>query len=138
MSRKQNINVKLPVHKVVAALEAALVKAKASRERDAAIVQENMKATEEWEAAVFAVAAANFDKAMNKRFYDRTHNGTVNLDFDLPSSLVPKRPEPKSIEYTESCWDTEIEELENTIRILKLTEDETISTSTYNAISKYL
>lgn len=138
MSRKQNINVKLPVHKVVAALEAALVKAKASRERDTAIVQENAKAIEEWELAVFAVAASNFDKAINKRFYQRSHNGTVNLDFDLPESIVPKRPEPQGIENTESCWDTEIEELESTIRILKLTEDETISTSTYNAISKYL
>jgi hypothetical protein len=30
------------------------------------------------------------------------------------------------------------EEMENAIRILKMTDEETVSTSTYNAIARYL
>ena len=31
-----------------------------------------------------------------------------------------------------------IEEIENAIRILKMTDEETVSTSTYNTIARYL
>ena len=31
-----------------------------------------------------------------------------------------------------------VEELENAIRILKMTDEEVVSTSTYNAIARYL
>ncbi len=35
-------------------------------------------------------------------------------------------------------YEQQKEEISNAIRILKMTDEETVSTSTYNAISKYL
>ena len=35
-------------------------------------------------------------------------------------------------------YNSKVDEIENAIRILKMTDDEVVSTSTYNAIAQYL
>ncbi len=64
----------------------------------------------------------------------------VNVDFDVPkgSLEIPAEPVKDFDTYHEWQYKEMIEEIENAIRILKMTDEEVVSTSTYNAIARYL
>jgi hypothetical protein len=83
---------------------------------------------------------ANFAKAENFRTNYRSWNKTLNVDFDLTVSEAdfPKEPEKDYEVLHRHSYNEMKEELENAIRILKMTDEETVSTSTYNAIARYL
>ena len=68
------------------------------------------------------------------------YNGMVNVDFDLPAGSV-ELPEPPKSDYVsihEWQYKEQKEEIENAIRILKMTDEEVVNTSTYNAVARYL
>ncbi len=62
------------------------------------------------------------------------------MDFDLvcDSKDFPKEPEKDYEEIHRHTYNEMVEEMENAIRILKMTDEETVNTSTYNAIARYL
>jgi hypothetical protein len=67
-------------------------------------------------------------------------NGEVAVNFTLPKGAI-KVPEAPTKDYTEMHqWQYKetCEEIENAIRILKMTDEEVVNTSTYNAIARYL
>jgi hypothetical protein len=77
--------------------------------------------------------------AVNVRICKRG-NGLINIDFDMEINdkdflEEPERNFPRMQEWT---FTQQKEELENAIRILKMTDEEYVSTSTYNSIAKYL
>ena len=85
-------------------------------------------------------ALANAKLATNFRTSYRNYQRLLNIDFDIQvdESKLPKEPVRDytiigSYEYTET-----VNEIENAIRILKMTDEEVVSTSTYNAIARYL
>jgi hypothetical protein len=98
------------------------------------------KALEKWRKEVGKFAMANFAKAENFRTNYRSWNKTLNVDFDLTvnESDFPKEPEKDYEVLHRHSYNEMKEELENAIRILKMTDEETVSTSTYNAIARYL
>ena len=57
------------------------------------------------------------------------------LDFEKPEA--PQDPEPKAY-YTRNAYSTKREELEKTLRLLRMTEQETITSSTYNSVLELL
>jgi hypothetical protein len=131
MARQKAISVKIATPKVIKALETRLAKLNADYASQEANEAKHEKALEKWRKEVGKFAMANFAKAENFRTNYRSWNKTLNVDFDLTvnESDFPKEPEK----------DNEMkEELENAIRILKMTDEETVSTSTYNAIARYL
>jgi len=67
-------------------------------------------------------------------------NNTLNVDFDLivEEKDFPKQPERDFEQIHRHTYNEMKEELENAIRILKMTDEEMVSTSTYNAIARYL
>ena len=140
MARGKAISVKIPTAKVIKALEGALAKL----EKDYATQGENeakyQKAREKWQKEIGKWAISNFSKAENIRTNYRQWNKTLNVDFDLivNESDFPAEPE-KDYEIIHSHTYNEMkEEIENAIRILKMTDEEFVSTSTYNAIARYL
>ncbi len=70
----------------------------------------------------------------------RSWNNTLNVDFDIitKEGTFPKEPE-KDFEVVHTHQYNEMkEEITNAIRILKMTDEEVVNTSTYNAIARYL
>ena len=140
MARGKAISVKIPTQRVITALETALAKL----EKDYATQGENeakhLKAYEAWKKQIGQWAIANFSKAENLRTNYRSWNKNLNVDFDITVSegQFPAEPE-KDFEVIHTHTYKEMkEEMENAIRILKMTDEEVVNTSTYNAVARYL
>ena len=86
------------------------------------------------------LAISNIKKAQNVRSSYRSWNKTLNVDFDLTvnESDFPKEPERDFIIVRQHEYNDQKEEMANAIRILKMTDEETVNTSTYNAVARYL
>ena len=139
MSRGKAINVKIATTKVIKALEEAkakLEKTFASREANEAKYQ---KAHTAWKKEVGKLALAQITKAEGISACER-YNGVINVDFNLPAGTIKLPEQPKKDYETIHEWQyrEQLGEIENAIRILKMTDEEVVSTSTYNAIARYL
>jgi hypothetical protein len=140
MARGKAINVKIATVKIVKALEASLAKLEADYAKQEANEAKYLKAVEKWKADVFNFALANVKKSFNLRTNYRSYNNTLNIDFDLTvnEKELPAEPE-RDFEFIHaSTYRESKKELSNAIRILKMTDEETVNTSTYNAVSEYL
>jgi hypothetical protein len=140
MARGKAISVKIPTQRVIAGLEASLAKL----EMDYATQGENERnhtvAYEAWKKQIGEWAIANFSKAENLRTSYRSWNNTLNVDFDIitKEGTFPAEPE-KDFEVIHTHNYKEMkEEITNAIRILKMTDEEVVNTSTYNAVARYL
>ena len=136
----RTINVKLPTAKVITALQQALAKLELDyKSQDEAEVK-YQKATEKWRKDVIKFAIDNISKAENIRTTYRQWNGNLNVDFDLAikENVLPKEPEREFETMHINTYKDMKEEISNAIRILQLTDEETVSTSTYNSIARYL
>jgi hypothetical protein len=140
MARGKAISVKIPTQRVIAGLEASLAKL----EMDYATQGENERkhtlAYEAWKKQIGEWAIANFSKAENLRTNYRSWNKNLNVDFDITVSegQFPAEPE-KDFEVIHTHTYKEMkEEITNAIRILKMTDEEVVNTSTYNAVARYL
>jgi hypothetical protein len=140
MARGKAISVKIATPKVIKALEEALAKL----EKDYATQEENeakfQKAYEKWQKEMGKWALSQFSKATNLRTNYRTWTKTVNVDFDLATDGTdfPKEPEKDYVTIHAHNYTEQKAEITNAIRILKMTDEETVNTSTYNAVARYL
>ena len=136
----KSISVKIATPKVIKALETCL----ATLEKDYASQEANEakynKAMEKWRKEIFAYAIANIKKAENVRTNYRSWNNQLNIDFDLTTSEadLPKEPERDFVTMHQHTYNEQKQEIQNAIRILKMTDEEVVNTSTYNAIARYL
>lgn len=140
MARGKAISVKIPTQRVIAGLEASLAKL----EMDYATQGENERkhtlAYEAWKKQIGEWAIANFSKAENLRTNYRSWNNNLNVDFDITvkEGEFPAEPE-KDFEVIHTHNYREMkDEMTNAIRILKMTDEEVVNTSTYNAVARYL
>ena len=140
MSSRKAISVKIATPKIITALETALAKLEKDYKAQEANEAKYMKAVEKWKKDLFDFALANIKKSFNLRTNYRSYNNTLNIDFDLSVSEkeLPTEPEREYEFIHASTYRETKKELENAIRILKMTDEETVNTSTYNAVSQYL
>ena len=133
------INVKIATTKVIKALEGALAKLETEYASQEANEAKYDKARKAWAKEVGKLALAQISKAENISANER-YNGVINVDFNLPAGTIKLPDEPKKDFMTMNDWQyrEQKEEIENAIRILKMTDEEVVSTSTYNAIARYL
>jgi hypothetical protein len=141
MARGKAISVKIATPKVIKALETKLAEVNTNYANQEANEAKFKKLHDKYQKEVVAFAIANVKKAENFRTNYRSWNGTLNIDFDLTGlseSDLPKEP-TKDFEVM-SQWNYKeiVDEIENAIRILKMTDEETVNTSTYNAVARYL
>ncbi len=140
MARGKAINVKIATVKVIKALETRLAELEKNYKAQGENEAKHTKAHEAWKKEVGKWAIANFSKAENLRTNYRSWNNTLNVDFDIitKEGTFPKEPE-KDFEVVHTHQYNEMkEEITNAIRILKMTDEEVVNTSTYNAIARYL
>lgn len=133
------INVKIATAKVIKALEdkqASLEKAKKAQAKNDDAFRKTM---EKWHKEIGLLAVKAIGKASDVSANVR-YDGTINVSFYLPKGTIELPDEPTKEYETFSDWQYKemMEEIGNAIRILKMTDDEVVSTSTYNTIAKYL
>jgi hypothetical protein len=140
MARNQKaISVKIATTKVIKALETKLAQLLKDKANQATNEERYNKAHEKWSKDVAKLALNAINKAESLSANLR-YNGMINVDFNLPKGAIELPDEPKKDFETYHEWQFKemIDEIENAIRILKMTDEEVVSTSTYNAISRYL
>jgi hypothetical protein len=140
MARSKPISVKIATAKVITALEARLAELEANyktQDENEAKFQTEIDA---WKKELFAFAIANVSKAENLRTNYRNWNNNLNVDFDLTvkEGEFPAEPTRDFEQIHQHTYREMKEEISNAIRILLMTDEETVSTSTYNAIARYL
>jgi hypothetical protein len=136
----RTINVKLPTTKVIVALQQALAKLELDYTSQDQAEAQYQKAAEKWKKEVVKFAIDNISKAENIRTNYAGWKSSLNVDFDIAVNEKDFPTEPMRDFETmnvHSYRDMK-EEIANAIRILQLTDEETVSTSTYNSIARYL
>ena len=139
-TRGKAISVKIATPKVIKALESALAKLELDYTTQEANEAKYQKQFEKYRKALSDYAIANIKKAENFRTNYRSYNNTLNIDFDITASEseLPKCPEKDFVVMSQWEYKEKQEEISNAIRILKMTDEETVNTSTYNAVARYL
>jgi hypothetical protein len=136
----KSISVKIATPKVIKALEVRLAELETNYANQEANEAKYTKAYEKWKKELISYAVSNIKKAENFRTNYRSWNNQLNIDFDLtvsPSDL-PTEPERDFEQMGSHTYKEQKQEIENAIRILKMTDEEVVNTSTYNAIARYL
>ena len=134
------ITVKVATPKVIKALETRLATLESDYATQAEKEAKHTKAVEAWKSEIGKWAIANFSKAENLRTNYRSWNNSLNVDFDIitKEGSFPAEPERDFEKIHQHNYREMKEEMENAIRILKMTDEETVSTSTYQAVARYL
>ena len=140
MARQKAISVKIATPKVIKALEQSLAKLELDWTSQEANEAKYEKARKAWQKEIIDYAVANIKKAENFRTNYRSWNNQLNIDFDLTVTEkdLPKEPEKDFVTMHQHSYNEQKREIENAIRILKMTDEETVNTSTYNAVAQYL
>ena len=142
MARRNDrtINVKIPTVKVIAALESKLTQIKGDYTKQDEYEKKYQKQYETWRKQVVKFAMDNVSNAENLRTNYTPWRNTLNVDFDLKinEAEFPKEPSRDYQQINSHAYEEMVEEINSTIRILKLTDEEVVSTSTYNSIARYL
>jgi len=140
MSRSKAISVKIATPKVIKALEDALSKLEKDYAEKEANEAKYQKAYDKYRKEIADYAIANIKKAENLRTNYRSWNNNLNIDFDLTVSKdsLPAEPERDFTTMSDHEYRNQKEEMSNAIRILKMTDEEVVSTSTYQAVARYL
>jgi hypothetical protein len=140
MARGKAISVKIPTQRVIKALEGSLATLEVNWTSQEANEAKYNKAMEAWRKEVVKFAVDRIAKAENLRTNYRSWNKTLNVDFDLTvkEGDFPVEPERNYTTLHTHEYQTQKEEISNAIRILKMTDEEVVNTSTYNAVARYL
>jgi hypothetical protein len=141
MARAQKaISVKIATPKVIKALQDSLAKLEADYSAQEAREAKYNEAHEKWKKELAEFAVANIKDAFNFRTNYRSYNNCLNIDFDLTvgESNLPVEPTREHELLRQHEYREQKEEISNAIRILQMTDEETVSTSTYQAVARYL
>jgi hypothetical protein len=139
-TRSKAISVKIATPKVIKALESSLAKLESDYLLQDANESKYQRAYDKYKKELIDYAVANIKKAENFRTNYRNWNNTLNIDFDLTVSEkdMPVEPKKDFESIGHHTYREQKAEIENAIRILKMTDEETVSTSTYQAVARYL
>jgi len=140
MARGKAISVKIATPKIIKALETKLAQLTKDYEAQEANEAKYQKAYKAWQKEIGKWAIGQFSKAENIRTNYRSWNKTLNVDFDIitEESNFPVEPTKDFETIHQHTYREMKNEIENAIRILKMTDEETVNTSTYNAVAQYL
>ena len=132
--------VKVPVAKVIKALEEKL-----TAHNNAQLIQDDLSAkydaaVEVWKAKITKAVLDLTPEDVNIRTnYYGKKGVNVEVNYNLPKAQ--DRPERQSVPpavQQNILHFSDVDTITNAIRILKMTEEETVNASTFRAISKFL
>ena len=106
-----------------------------------------------WNEEVAKIAYANFDITSTSKKSVTTRNAwgnddsiRVDVEVEIDKSKVPTEPKAPENHFGSSGYgrtyignfEERISEMQNAIRILNMSDEEVVSTSTYQSVSRYL
>ena len=140
MARGKASSVKIPTQRVITALENRLAELEANYKTQDENEAKYQVKYEAWKKEIGEWAIANYAKSENLRTNYRSYNNTLNVDFDIiaKEGTFPTEPEKDFEVIHRHTYTEQKQELANAIRILKMTDEEVVNTSTYNAVARYL
>ena len=139
MAQQKSINVKVSTKKVIDALQKALDLRKkqladydkAKKEYDKAVVdfQDSL-------AEMFRSGKGKVVSVSRNNYWRVPLSNSYELNIEFPASVK----EPKDVKGNFHGWQhtQEIDELENAIAVLKMTDEEMVSTNTYAGVAKFI
>jgi hypothetical protein len=133
MSRALSVKVATP--KVIKALEEKLESAKKAEVSNEKKRKEYQKVEKAWAKQVAELASKHISKAEVNA--NENWRGEISVNFSLPVGTFAL-PEKPSIDLENELGRYEVQEIENAIRILKMTDEETVNASTFKTIAQYL
>jgi hypothetical protein len=135
--------VKIKTDKVISALEKAIVargkKLADSKKADA----EYETAMKKWNDDLKKLAKSPKAKITEVSSYHRWHSSKnaseqeLSVTITVPSALFPAEPKNKD-SYSEHLYEREVEEINNALRLLRMTDQEYVNASTMKSVSQYL
>ena len=137
----KSLSVKVETKKVIAALEATLIKKQDAYEKQDEAKAKYDKEAEKYQLAVMKLVRSNKGKIISasKHGWHRNRNGAViiSAEIEFPKTSLPAEPkEPNDIhDYTHK---REVEEIQGAVRILKMSDQEYVNASTMKSVSQYL
>lgn len=140
MARGKAISVKIATPKIIKALETRLATLEKDWVNQEANEAKYQKAYDKYRKALTDYAMANIKSATNIRTNHRVWANTLNIDFDVDtkSADFPAEPQREFEVLGQHQYREMKEEISNAIRMLKMTDEEFVNTSTYNAVARYL
>ena len=140
MANTKSINVKVTTSKVIMALEKALAErqkqiadfTKAKKEYDKEVKEFQDALAELFRSGKGKVT--NISKSHSFRYNEENNKYEITVEF--PASVKsPKEPDQNHNDWTIK---SDIEELENALALLKMTDEEYVSTSTYKGVARLI
>lgn len=138
------VKVKVKVSVLISHLEKALAEREARYKNQEKEQLAYEKAVEAYNLAVLKLIKAGkgeVEEASKNTYYsrDRKNKGKVSFSVSvlLPAGALPDEPECPD-RYNDYEYKREKEEITQAIRVLKLTDEQYVSASTYNSVAKYL
>lgn len=129
------ISVKVATTKVIKALEDKLETSKKAIASNEKKRKDYEKVEKAYSKEVAELVFKNISKA-EVNAHENWRN-EVNVTITLPNGAI-KLPEKPSIDLERELGQYEITEIENAIRILKMTDEETVNASTFKQVAQYL
>jgi len=136
----RSISVKVATPKVIKALETKLAEIKKNYAEQETNEAKYQKAMEKYRKTLLDLAIANIKKAQNVRSNYRSWNKTLNVDFDLTfdEAEVPTEPTRDFEVLHQHSYKELVEDIQNALNILNMTDEETVNATTMKSIAKYL
>ena len=131
----RNISVKVSTAKVIKALEDKIASAQKATVTNEKKRKDYEKVEKAWAKEVSDLVFKNISKADVSAH--ENYRNEVNVNITLPSGVI-KLPEKPQLELDNELARWEVTEIENAIRILKMTDEEVVNASTFNKVAQYL
>jgi vacuolar-type H+-ATPase subunit I/STV1 len=129
------ISVKVATTKVIKALEDKLDAGKKAIVSNEKKRKDYEKVEKAWAKEVSELAFKHISKAEVSAH--ENYRNEVNVNISLPAGTI-KFPEKPSMELENELARYEVQEIENAIRILKMTDEEFVNASTFKQVAQYL
>jgi len=133
----KSLTIKVPVSKVIKALETKLTEVEKNYSNQETNEANYQKTLDAWKKQAAKLLVDNFSKAENIRIAPR-YNGSCNIDFDIPKIKLPEEPSRNFESMLEWKYRESKEEINNALRVLRMTDEQYVSTSTMKSINQYL
>jgi len=134
------LTVKVPTHKVIAALETKLAAVKKEKEAEPALETKYQTAYAKWIKDIQKIAMANISQGINIRVNVHSWKNTMNIDYDIPTDkiTIPTEPSRDFTIMADYVYKDTIEEITNALNVLRMTDELVVNASTMKSIAKYL
>lgn len=150
MASSKGINIKVTREKLIEALESRLSELESTRKQYEQDMKDYKQAKKDWLESLFKVAsktpALRSDLQQGHLYGNESDNKyRLQVEYFIPKNAVSNEPtEPENpikdrwVGRYRYDYEEQVFEMNNAIRMLKLSDEDVVSTATYASVSRYL